>query len=320
MGCQNSRTCSDRPADCYHNWCLKRRTYAKDGRSCNSDSDSDEEIVAVVQKANVRVLACGLDYRGDMGWAGKEPLNSICAFDMIEQLSRASQPSTFVKMWNAECTKRSVLHAIQEVGGACEAGDYFVFYYTGHADVLSDDETDSSGSSSDPVSAFCLLGLDGQVEPRSQTWLREDVFSRTVVQSVDARAHVVVVADFSHFGPVVDITKPIWAGRNAICMTGCADRTSPAKPGVDGIFTRALTKAAQDLHKDRFHGFSTSRIYKRTLERHREFELQQDPASIRLSGCGRPASQFPWPLVPRVPRGAFVALSNTKYREMNPKT
>jgi len=290
--------------------------FAADNEDETFQFEADEEIEDCDEcekcEGEIHMLLTGLDYQGDRNWAGKNPLDTGYAFQMMEELGQACD-ATVTKLWNQECTKEGLLAAIAEVGAQCEEGDVFVFYYTGHGDAMQDDDGDEQGGKD---SALCLLGPDGQVEPRDRYWLRDDDLAEAFSQALPEGVQLVVLADCCHSGTLLDFAKQdIWEGKQALSITGCEDRETSAGTGKGGEFTRALCRAVEALTAERGDGYMTSAIYNKTLEMYNKYRNPAHHQSITIHGCGTRPTEVGWPLQPEAP---FVTLANTTYRGAQP--
>lgn len=274
--------------------------------NANEEIDDDDDGGEV--EGEVHILICGIDYTGDQNWAGQNPLDTRYAFDIMKDLAEKSGAETVRSLWNQEVTNENVLAAIQGVGGRCNEGDYFIFYYTGHGDRLEDDDGDEASGKD---SALCFLGPDGNVEPREEVWMRDDVLADNIMSAVKPSVKVLVLADCCHSGTVMDFkTNPEWSETEqiAISISGCEDAGTSAGTGKGGLFTRSLSAAIQSLQEDGEEGYMVSKVYNRTLQEYGERKFEGHTQNITIHGCMLRPSEMPWPLVPTEP---YVSPANS---------
>merc|ERR1719162_2594362 len=142
----------------------------------------EDHAPPVPLSGNVHVLITGLDYSCDtQSWAGKQPLDTKYAFDMMTDLAQKSGVTSLTQLWNQQCTKENMIGAIQQVGQRCGPGDTFVFYYTGHGDLLQ--------GRGEMDSCLCTVDAYGNADDaamrlREQVWLRDDAIAEAIQQSV----------------------------------------------------------------------------------------------------------------------------------------
>merc|ERR1711920_1052370 len=246
-------------------------------------------------------------------WAGQHPLDTRVAFDIYVDLAQRCNCATIKTLWNQECTKQGFVEAIAEVGENVGEGDYFIFYYTGHGDRLVDDDGDEVTGHD---SALCLLGYDGNTEPRQEVWLRDDDFAEAIMDSVTNEAKIIALMDCCHSGTVMDFSSPRWVqdGFTALSITGCEDSQTSAGTGKGGMFSRALSRAVQDLQESEDSGYMTSTLYNRTLQFYEEYKLPSHTQNITIHGVGAFPREIVWPLQPEE---QYVSPANTTYRSLN---
>jgi len=260
-------------------------------------------------KGKVHIIIAGIDYTCDRSWRGKvPPLDTRVAFEMFVDLAKKCDCATIKTLWNQECTKKDFLEAIEEVGEDVEEGDFFVVYYTGHGDLLADDNGDEEDGFD---SAMCLLGPDGNVEPRSEVWLRDDDFAEAIMEHVTSGAKIITVMDCCHAGTIMDFDSPRWVdeGFNAISITGCADKETSAGTSKGGQFSRALSRATQDLQKSNGVGYMASDLYNRTVQCYQEHKMSSHTQHITIHGVGVYPHEMVWPLQPKA---TYISPANTK--------
>mmetsp|Transcript_105823 Transcript_105823/g.294533 ORF Transcript_105823/g.294533 Transcript_105823/m.294533 type:complete len:302 (+) Transcript_105823:64-969(+) len=273
-------------------------------------TDSEE---VMDRTGEVHMIICGIDYSCDTAtWAGQNPLDTKFAYDMMLQLAQQCGVSTLQCLWNQEVTKENVANVIGQVGEKCGPDDYFIFYYTGHGDRLTDDDGDEESGMD---SALCFVGPDGNAEPRGEVWWRDDDFAATVCGALTPDVKVLVLVDCCHCESIMDFKQDSsWADRmqQAISISGCEDEETSAGTGKGGMFTRAMTAAIQWLQENgEEDGYMVSALYNRTLEEYEARKLPGHRQNITVHGCAIRPQDLPWPLVPQ---GQYVSPANTYLR------
>lgn len=261
-------------------------------------------------EGEVHMLITGIDYTGDQTWAGQNPLDTRYGFDIMVDLAQKCNVATIKTLWNREVTKEGLTAAIEEVGALCGPEDYFIIYYTGHGDLLVDDDQDElSGKDS----ALCLLGPDGNVEPREEVWMRDDDFVDAIVDSVEPSVKVMVLADCCHSGTLLDLRTSEFPAREQTCIsiTGCEDSQTSAGTGKGGLFTRSMSRAVQGLQEDGEEDYMVSKLYNRTLEEYKAHKFPGHSQDITIHGCMLRPTELPWPLIPTEP---YISPVNTSMK------
>lgn len=238
----------------------------------------------------VRVIILALDYK-----ATKNPLTcSIDGRNMEKLVRNCGIPdSNIVAMYDEQCTKQNVSNLVRQVGSQCTAGDYFVFYYSGHGTNLADQSGDEADGQDE---AFCFVTPDGQVNYSS--CMSDDDFSDLVTEVLDPGVNVLVLTDCCHSGTICDFGNGHWAGRKAVSITGCLDNQTSGDIGKGGIFTHSMLLALGALKEEGDSDFAVAKLYNKTIEEDEEvFNSEQD---ITLqSAPGFTPNHMAWPLMPQ---------------------
>jgi hypothetical protein len=255
---------------------------------------------------NVHVVIVGIDYSCDtQSWAGKSPLDTRFAFDLMIHLATESEVTTLATLWNQQATLENVKEMIKSVGRNAEDDDFFVFYYTGHGAELpsvcehDDEEQDQ---------CFCLVDQfgntdDAAMQLRSQIWLRDNDFAECILESVGESVKVVVLADCCHSGSICDFSPTSeWAirGQPAISISGCQDSQTSAGTGRGGMFTRSLAKAivAERVDEDSDNHLNFADVYNRTLDIYVADNNTGHEQNITIHGCKLYPCDMPFPFQP----------------------
>lgn len=275
-------------------------------------SSEDEEVDEGVPgdlEGEIYMIVAGIDYSCDRTWAGKNPLDTKIAWQMMQDLGH-SCGATVVPVWNEQCTIAGITSVIQQVGEMVGPEDYFIFYYTGHGDRLADDDGDETAADGQD-SALCLLGADGNTEPRDQVWMRDDALASLITDNVTSEAKIIVLADCCHSGTIMDVTRSCWQDYVALSIAGCEDKQTSAGTGKGGMFTRALTRAVQECAEEGEEGYSVAEIYNRTKRFYDQYKQGGHTQNITIHGCGVMPGDLAWPLAPDE---EYVTTANTTNR------
>merc|ERR1712032_1492377 len=167
----------------------------------------------------------------------------------------------------------------------------FVFFYSGHGNPMPDQDGDEEDGSDE---AMCLPREDGTCDPDS--WLRDDDFSAAVAKITAGQK--LMILDCCHSGSMLDFTKPIWEGQQAIAIVGCKDAEESAAMGGGtrgGAFTKSLNAAVRTQGKE--EDVSVGHIYNCILEYSPSFIPQGHEQNITISCApGTSPDTMHWPL------------------------
>lgn len=266
---------------------LARRQQAKD-----ENNASEEAPIHAGTQIHMIVLA--LDYPG----TGNELTCTVDGQNMAN-LAQMCGVTDLVHMTNNDCHKENVLRVIQEMGSRCEAGDYFIFNYSGHGANVPDKDGDEEDGQDE---SLCLVTPDGKID--WEGFLTDDDFAEAVTSSVNSDVKIILLCDCCHSGTIGDFRSAggSWDGYHAVSMSGCMDSQTSGDTGKGGIFTHALLLAVQDMQEEDEDGdYSVAQLYNKQLEKDDEvFDSAQDITvkwTTELSG----PQDMAWPLIPTQP-------------------
>lgn len=263
-------------------------TYQSTNQPVVEDNAFTEDSVV----KQVFVLIIALDYKKTAN-----PLTcSIDGKNMERLLSQCGIPSENITALyddQNDCTKEGAIRAIQEVGGKCGEGDFFLFYYSGHGTNLRDvngDETDGKDE------AFCFVDERGQVSQSS--CMTDDLFAEIYTASVDASVQSLILTDCCHSGTICDFGHDCWEGRKAISITGCLDSQTSGDIGRGGIFTHSMMQAIGQLSIEGEERYSVGKLYNVTIEKDESIFRSQQKITMQCAPHFLP-SEMAWPLIPQ---------------------
>lgn len=283
------------------------------GEKSQEVEDSDDKCDPFT--GEIHMVICGVDYSCDhVSWAGvgpngHGPLDTKYAWQFMIDIANQSGAATVKTLFNEECTLAGVSDAIKEVGAKCEEGDYFVFYYTGHGDLLIPEDSDQE----EKDNAFCLLGEDGCADGpkpsnaiRAEIWYRDNDFAADILEAVDDDVMVLVLADCCHSGTICDFHDGSdWSDRHirACSISGCQDQEVSSGSGKGGMFTRSITRAIETMMNITAPGehFTISELYNEVLHCYKtDPQLGPNEQHITIDSITLHPQDMVWPLLPKM--------------------
>lgn len=221
------------------------------------------------------------------GWG---PLDTEQGASLVKSLLADAGVQDVTEISRQQCTPEAVCNAIYQVGQRCSENDTFVFYYTGHGDKLPDTTGDEEDGFDE---AICTVRY-GQCN--QGTYLRDDDFSSYISSYVKA-GRIIVLMDCCHSGTLCDMEKNQWRNKNAVSITGCADKEVSAGTGRGGVLSTALNYAGLALRGQ--DNVSAAKFYNTVLQTAGPLKAQTGSVQTITIQCPPHVSlsAFPWPLL-----------------------
>lgn len=239
----------------------------------------------------VRVLMTCLDYKET-----EQPLTATADGKNIKVLLDACGVTDITYLENLECTKDNVGDALEAVIDACEEGDFFIYYYSGHGTQVPDKDGDEADGKDE---ALCLVDGDtGQIG--YDTVMIDDDFCDIVTTALAEKPWLpsLIITDCCHSGTIADTTDADWDGLQVVALSGCTDEQTSGDTGKGGIMTASLLYAIDQLQDEGKTDYTVAELYNYTLDNDDlEFASAQD-ISISASPNFAP-NMMPWPLIPK---------------------
>jgi len=234
------------------------------------------------------VIIVAIDYKGT-----ENQLTCTVDGDNFQELCRSSGVTDVVSLYDNDGNYDRVAQAIQQVGSRCGAGDFFIFYYSGHGASVADQNNDEDDGNDE---ALCLVSPDGELD--YSTCMTDDQFAELVKTNVTDDVNVMILTDCCHSGTIADFGTSDWGGHKAVSITGCTDEQTSGDTGNGGIFTHSMLMAIADLAEQGIEDYSCAELYNLTLDKDDEvFASEQDISCAWTNACGS-SSQMAWPLIP----------------------
>jgi hypothetical protein len=162
--------------------------------------------------------------------------------DNMERLLHDQGGFVIHKLVNEEATSRSILENIDLAASSLNAGDLFVFFFSGHGDPVPDTNGDEKDKQDEALAAYDRLIIDDELPP---LWAK---FRPGV--------RILMISDTCHSGTIFRgqarrtdgfaIEEPLQINASLIHLAATHD--SKVTPGAAGgsVFTNALLKVWND--------------------------------------------------------------------------
>jgi hypothetical protein len=258
----------------------------------NDDEDYPDGVPTTNQGGNVNVyMVCiALDYKG----TGNELTCTKDGDNMMDLWQQCGMPAQNVKkLFDNDGNKDAVTQAVRELGGQCNAGDYFIFYYSGHGTSVPDKDGDEEDGKDE---ALCLVTPDGKIDWSS--FMTDDELADLLTSSLQDGVKTIILADCCHSGTISDFSSSGWGAIKACSISGCTDSQTSGDTGNGGIFTHSLLMAIGKFVEDGTTSYSLGQLYNSTLEFDDSvFDSKQDITCACSDALSSPTGMA-WPLIP----------------------
>eukprot|EP00928_Gymnodinium_smaydae_P070427 TRINITY_DN54266_c0_g1_i1.p2 TRINITY_DN54266_c0_g1~~TRINITY_DN54266_c0_g1_i1.p2 ORF type:complete len:383 (-),score=80.42 TRINITY_DN54266_c0_g1_i1:81-1148(-) len=248
----------------------------------------------------VRMLICAMDYKRT-----SNPLTCTVDAGNMLKLAQACRIQDIQVLTDEQrpLTKDMAISAIQQMTSRCNAGDQFVFYYSGHGTQLGD-VNEGSGHDDEEDDAYCFQDDMGQVNYES--CLSDDAFAEVLSSSLPDEVQLLVLSDCCHSDTICDFSKPLWTGKEAVSISGCQDNQTSGDTGNGGICTHSMLLAVDVLNQAADQGlvdptYSVGQLYNCLIkQKHKVFPDASQLVSIETPDEDN-YSYMRWPLIPKGP-------------------
>jgi hypothetical protein len=239
---------------------------------------------------NVYMVCIALDYPG----TGNELTCTKDGDNMMALWQASGLPAeNVIKLFNNDGNYDQVTQAVQTLGAKCAAGDYFIFYYSGHGTSVPDKDGDEADGKDE---ALCLVTPEGKLDWGA--FMTDDQLSELLTTTIDEGAKTIILADCCHSGTISDFGGSDWGNIIACSMSGCADDQTSGDTGNGGIFTHSLLLAIADFTGDGVQNYSVGQLYNKTLQFDDSVFNSKQDIKCACSNQLKNPSGMAWPLTP----------------------
>merc|ERR1719326_1920086 len=111
-------------------------------------------------------------------------------------------------MYDGQCTREGLSHALAQVGSRCRIDDFFLYYYAGHGCQIQDLDGDEDDEKDECLVLASSSGQSYQTEP-----MLDDEFGELVCHSIPRGVRLLIITDCPHSASICDFNHNCWEGR-----------------------------------------------------------------------------------------------------------
>lgn len=252
------------------------------------DTNGASQEAPMHSGAQTHVLIIALDYPG----TGNE-LTCTKDGDNMKELCRRSGVTDVVALYNNEGNFQRVTDAVAEIGSRCRAGDFFIFYYSGHGSQVPDKDGDEADGKDE---CLCLVTPEGKLD--WDEFMTDDQLAALMQSNLDESVNLIIMCDCCHSGTICDFRSTDWGSIKAVGLSGCEDKQTSGDTGRGGIFTHSLLMGIADYNKEGQDDYSCGQLYNRTLDYDDQVFNSEQNITCAWSNMAGGAQNIAWPLIP----------------------
>jgi len=196
-------------------------------------------------------------------------------------------------------TTVNLVEQLRRIGKRCCPQDYFIFFYSGHADSVESKVLRAHGT---PIArgreddqrdeVFQLPGPNREFEWKF--FLVDDDFADALDEALDEDVRVLVITDCCHSGTIADVDTHDWGARRICAFAACRDSEESTDTGRGGVLSKAIEYAVRELAFTKGKKeYSLQKIWTKVLKYAQRLENAQEP---QLSCANVDPERSAWPM------------------------
>lgn len=218
-------------------------------RSCRIDSDANYEVMKMLRSLLVGLKS--VDPQAYGGWDGRSGCLG-CELD-VDNIARILDPLEYQSrvLKTKAATAKAVLGELEKAASQCEAGDLFLFYFSGHGGQNDDGDGEEEDGQDETLVVYDREIIDDEIDAvfrKFRAGVRIFMLSDSCNSGTNYR---MLGINVSRSTPIAMFTKKNRAARHArsagsemqaqlIHYGGCRDGATSAGYEDGGEFTKAL--------------------------------------------------------------------------------